>query len=390
MTTKMRNIIIIVSIVAVIVTILAITLPLVLLRVTPAEAVPDQYKTDWSEDQSFDVNDTNMASTIVIAEDNNANILQLTDIHYDHNNNKKASTLDLINAVITDAKAKAAKNGETLDLITITGDWTSEKIDTVAFVADVFDTIDAHGVAWAPVFGNHDMEGQLARFDYIPIFAEYEFCLFKHGYTNIGGVGNYIINVREGSTTGKLVQSIFMMDSNTATLPHMTKYQPITKVQVAWYAWAVKGLDDDYQANGGDESVIPSLLFHHIPLFEQKVLVDSEYCEFELGANNEGVYPAHKNTHLFDEIIKSGSTKASFVGHDHNNSSVMAYKPPTGHYENNPNFEFRFVYGAESGWCKTYAEENLKGGTSIIFSQDGTLDIDWILFDLLGAEYDKE
>lgn len=389
MTTKKRNIIIIVSVLALIVVATAITLPLVLCRATPAEAVPDKYRTNWERTQTFNVDDPNISSTIVIDAGRSANILQLTDIHYDHNNNKKVATLELLNAVITEAKENATAKGEKLDLITITGDWTSEKIQTVEFVKTIFDVIDSHGIPWAPVFGNHDMEGTLARFDYIPIFASYENCLFKHGYTNIGGVGNYIVNVREESTTGKLVQSIIMIDSNTSTLPYLTKYQPITSEQVDWYSWTVGGLNEYYQANGGIEEVIPTLIFHHIPLFEQKVLVDSEYCEFELGVNNEGVYPAHSNSELFDQIIAHGSTKASFVGHDHNNSSVMAYKPPAGHYVNNPTFEFRFVYGVESGWCEDYAEKNLKGGTSIVFNQDGTLDIGWILFDLLSSETDK-
>ena len=113
-------------------------------------------------------------------------ILQLTDIHYDHNNNKKAQTTDLINDVISRTNP---------DIIMVTGDWTSQRVDTLSHINKVFSTIDAHNIPWAVALGNHDSEGEVKRADYINILYKYTNCLFKAGFSNIGGVGNYVIKV---------------------------------------------------------------------------------------------------------------------------------------------------------------------------------------------------
>lgn len=59
-------------------------------------------------------------------------------------------------------------------------------------------------------------------------------------------------------------------------------------------------------------------------------------------------------------LSEKGSAKAIFCGHDHANNSECVYKG------------VKFVYGDQSGWCKNYADDCLKGGTVAVFDgKDG-------------------
>ena len=57
----------------------------------------------------------------------------------------------------------------------------------------------------APINGNHDGEGNVDLAWIANKYEEAEKCLFKQGPDNIGGIGNYIINIREND---KIVQSL--------------------------------------------------------------------------------------------------------------------------------------------------------------------------------------
>lgn len=316
--------------------------------------VPKELEKIWNQELAFDMKE---CSEIYIPKTRALRVLQLTDVHYDHNNNKKPETLALIKDVIKRAKP---------DIIALTGDWSSQRTDTLAHVKAVFDTIDDSGVKWAPVFGNHDGEGELSRVDYIPIFNGYSNCLFNAGYTNIGGLGNYIVNVRQDNAQGKLVNSLVFMDSHTSTRYGVSKYLPMTSQQVDWYEWAIKGVNSEFNRGGGI-GTIQSMAFFHIPTpeyskaFENKIII---------GENNEKSYPPYKNCGIIDEMIDLGSTKAVFTGHDHDNNAVAEYKG------------MLLGYGVESGWCEGYAEKSKKGGLLICMDAVGKIDLEQIVYDM--------
>lgn len=318
------------------------------------EAVPEKYIKKWQSTMPFEMNN---CSTVVIPEGKELVVLQLTDIHYDFNNNRKDDTLRLLDYVIEQSGA---------DVITVTGDWTSQTENTEHHVRTVFNTINAHGIPWAPVFGNHDMEGELSRYDYADIFAGYSDCLFKAGYSNIGGVGNYIVNIREGSIDGRLIQSLIMIDSNTSYSKGEARYRPIEKRQVEWYRWSIDGLNKIYRENNGAEAVIPTLAFFHIPLIEFEIANNVENIIY--GKNDEKPCPPDKNTGLFEAIVDKQSTKAIFVGHDHANNAVAEYRG------------VKLAYGVQSGWCEGYADDNLKGGNLITFTKTGAVDIEHLVY----------
>lgn len=330
--------------------IVGVVLGCVIFKSNREEIAPDKYKKEWSNTLAFDIDD---CKSVIIPSGDEPRILQLTDIHYDMNNNKKEQTLELIKTTIKEANPH---------VITVTGDWSSERKGTLPLVREVFDTIDSFNIPWAPVFGNHDMEGDLSRYDYADIFSGYKNCLFSVGYTNIGGVGNYIVNLFEKSIDDNYIGSLFMLDSNTSVRVNVQKYIGLSERQVEWYKWAVDGLNREFSKNG--ESV-KSLMYIHVPLNEYKEVSGEPI----FGENGEGVWPPYKNTGMFDAILEKGSTKAVFCGHDHANNAVYNYKGVL------------LGYGIESGWCKGYAEDSKKGGTLVTLGDNFDIKISHVLYE---------
>lgn len=95
----------------------------------------------------------------VIQVDNEVNILQLTDIHYDASNNRKEDTVKLIKQVIENSGA---------DMIALTGDWCYyTPVGKKEKCEEIFDIIDSYGIPRAPIFGNRDAEIFLSKYESI-------------------------------------------------------------------------------------------------------------------------------------------------------------------------------------------------------------------------------
>lgn len=327
-----------------------IILGCVVFRKNKPEPVPAKYRNDWDPSMTFDLN---QCSRVVIPADEDVRILQLTDIHYDMNNNKKEQTLSLIKNTIEQADPH---------IITLTGDWSSQRKGTLELAKQVFDLLEESGVPWAPVFGNHDMEGDLSRYDYADIFAGYKNCLFKTGYTNIGGVGNYIVNIMRDNAGQEYVGSLFMLDSDTSTRINVQKYIGLNSRQVEWYKWAVDSLNALYSSDG---KPVRSIMYMHVPLSEYAM---TETSQAILGVNEEKCCVPEKNTGMFDAIKEKGSTIAVFCGHDHMNNAVISYEGVL------------LGYGVESGWCKGYAENSAKGGTLVTADKNFSISVSHVLF----------
>lgn len=331
----------------------------------PQKEVPLKYVNEWNADMGFDESE---CVQLEKREGAPLRVLQLTDVHFDDHNDKKEGTLALIQAMIEQNNP---------DLITLTGDWvsTSSNMNREERSRAVFDTIEAYSIPWAPVFGNHDAEGELSKYDFADIFAEYEHCVFKTGYSNLKGVGNYIIEIKEN---GKLVQAVFMLDSHSAVEKGSTKYDYIGKSQIAWYEWAVEGLNEIYRQDEGKLESVPSLAYFHIPLVEFKEYKNAAGTEnILIGANREGIASGYKNSGLFASLKKMKSTKGVFCGHDHDNNAAIVKD------------SIVLAYGVESGWCKDYATGSQKGALIADFYNDASLYITHSYFDMARYPSDK-
>lgn len=353
--------------------------------------VPSEYVYEFDAGSAFDINAKGVVRYDKVG-DGELKVLQLTDIHYDdHNANpiRRKQVIDMLSNLILE---------QSPDIVAVTGDWTSNSFNLLdgekekylslynidlsesnksnngsiiglreGRSRELFDAIDSAckqvGAKWTAVFGNHDAEGDMSKYDYADLFKEYEQCLFDSGFSNIKGVGNYVVAVYRDN---KLAQALFMIDSHQSIFYGSSQYDYIGKNQIEWYKWCVNGLNQEYNKNY--QGVIPSMAYLHIPLNEYKKAFKKAQGtqDYIIGGQKEGVYAPYKNTGLFNAMIDGKSTKAVFAGHDHDNNMAANYKGIV------------LAYGVQSGWCDEYATTSPKGALIAYFNQDSTVTINHI------------
>lgn len=243
------------------------------------------------------------------------------------------------------------------DLITLSGDnvWGQMKEgSTVYSVRRLTEFMDSLGIPWAPIFGNHDAEGNCDANYLAEAMMESDLCLMQKGDPSMG-VGNYIINVCEGE---KIVHSIILFDSHGNGI--------ITQEQQAWYAWAVEGI----QSIAG-ESVTSSIVMH-IPIAQFDYAYDAAWDgedwkdgyeafgfkrEDFAGATDENDEPIDSG---FFAVVKDlNSTTNIISGHDHANCYSVVYEGVRLTYA------LRLGYGA-------YFESDQQGVTTLTINKDGS------------------
>ena len=282
----------------------------------------------------------------------NLKILTFTDTHLETkltSYSKNTLTIEMLKKNIETEKP---------DLIVFTGDIVTG-IFTTNRLKGLADMLEAYGVYWAPVFGNHDGEFATSRSreEICEIWGEYEHCLLKKG--DVDGYGNYIINIKTSATT--VSQSLVFMDSGSYMSKSDkekygvsgTSYDYIKQSQIDWYKQSMSTIKARY----GDTK---SMLFIHIPLVEY----EDAYEDGELlyGEKKEPICASEYNSGMFDAILEAGSTQAIFCGHDHVNDYDCLYQG------------VHFVYLQKSGYAsydlytkKMVVSESLRRqGTNVI------------------------
>lgn len=320
-------------------------------------------------------------------------ILNLTDIQY-------SDFLDIGKRKYTEQTITELVERVQPDLITMTGDqiWTP----FVRFsIDDLIEFMDGFGIPWAPVNGNHDGEGNVDLNAAAEKYAASEHCLFKKGPGNIGGVGNYVINVMEGDV---IAESLIMMDSGAgANFVGMSEedkiysyelnddfeieygkdgkpetrqighnYDYIKPAQIEWYRWCVRGAAAYNESKGAPAP--ESALFIHIALPEYYIA----YCEYLLsgkseeygffGEMREDVCCSKKNSGMFDAIKEEGGTKFVFAGHDHVNYYSLIYEG------------VRLTYALKTG-DRCYADDDANGGTVFTIGEERTVRHEFVNID---------
>ncbi len=297
----------------------------------------------WSEYDVFDIADI----TAVEAGDDGFTILQLTDLHY-HLPHMTSQTDGIVNRLVEESNP---------DFIVITGDSVYGPTN-VMYTKHVAELMDSFKIPWAIVYGNHDDEGKADKYWMGNVYENAEYCVYENGPCNIGGTGNYVVNITKN---GQPFYSLIMMDSNRETQYNGNKeYGSFTPSQVSWYGWVQQGLKD----SGYDKS----MMFFHIPFPE--FLDAYEYweqngfdSEIGSGSKNEDVCSATYNPGMFEKILEKGATTHVFVGHDHVNDYNVNYQGVT------------LSYGVKSSRQFYYSEEQL-GGTVIRISADAEVTIE--------------
>lgn len=242
------------------------------------------------------------------------------------------------------------------DLIILSGDnvWGQMKEESTFYsIHRLTEFMDSLGIPWAPIFGNHDAEGNCDANYLAEVMMKGECCVMQKGDPSMG-VGNYIVNVCEGK---KIVHSIILMDSHGNGI--------IGEEQQAWYAWAVEGI----QSLAG-ESVTSSVVMH-IPIAQYVYAYDEAWDgekwkdgydafgfkrEEYTGATDENDQPVDHG--LFAVIKELGSTTNVICGHDHANCYSVLYEGVRLTYS------LRLGYGA-------YFEFDQQGVTTLTIDSEG-------------------
>lgn len=296
-------------------------------------------------------------------------ILQLTDIHIGggficRRNDNLA--LAAVRTIVERANA---------DFVVITGDlsypfWivgaTHNNKKSAKMLCDLMGEL---GVEWTLVFGNHDTEphafytkDQLG--DY---FLTLPHCHFEKGEKDLTGVGNYCIPLY--NQDGSLNTALMFVDSNSYTgHSFFSGFDVIHDDQIEWYKRTIAALPHK-------SGIAPSLAFFHIPPKEfkegwQKCYTGSGEATYHLGfvqeKDNYFGYPKQKEGHFFAEMVRLGSCKGMFMGHDHLNTLSITYQG------------IRLTYGMSIDYLAyphMLSKFTQRGGTTIDIYDDGHFEV---------------
>jgi 3',5'-cyclic AMP phosphodiesterase CpdA len=288
-----------------------------------------------------------------IAETGDYRILQLTDTHLGDKDNleKHFKFMDL---TIKDSHP---------DFIVVTGDLFTFTSRTTA--KRFFEYLDSKDVPWTVTYGNHDEQCYFSV-DWLTrqLNSKYKHCVFKDIQDDdIQGNANFAINLKRG---GHIFEQLIVMDSNRYYFGKYFGYDYFKQNQIDWYKNLI---DYTTEQNGG--SIVPSLMFYHIPLPEIE-----ETWDYETNTFKEGTIVKFENTgkgektcnpnpeyapEFFDVIKEKGSTTGMYFGHDHYNDFIVNYQG------------IDFAYGIKST-DRIYFQEDMLGGRTIVLHSDNTVE----------------
>ena len=269
------------------------------------------------------------------------------------------------------------------DLITVTGDisMTDQPKAYPAFA----DYMDAFGIPWCVVWGNHDQQDVVERIDFaykiLPYYRSRKHFFHEDGDPAMGN-GNYIIAICKD---GKPVHALFMFDShNCVWLPDENGvkhfyYDKLNEAQIQWYK-------DQASSLKADGCVHTSMLMH-IPMHAYQDAVDAAFkpgidtlnVTLEESYGNSCWNPGYEDSYgvkyepgpiacypyddgVFAAIEEIGTTENVISGHVHTDNFVIPYRG------------VRLAFANKAG-CVHPFRYPLNGGTVITIHPDGHSDL---------------
>ena len=238
------------------------------------------------------------------------------------------------------------------DIITLTGDqtWSNENLISLKTLVG---WLDGFKIPYAPIFGNHDYGNSKnsSVFDQnkcCDIYERGKYSLFSRGPSNLGTLGNYVVNIIED---GKVYRTLYMLDSGYE--------DKITDKQIEWFKWNCEGIKN---CNGGEYS--EGMCFLHKPLpqyskaynllsYEERAEIDDYYNYSLHGSTENGFFDA----------AKERGVKNIVCGHQHGNNFTLSYQGVS--------LTFALKTDELGGYIKT-DDVYLNGATYFILNSSGT------------------
>lgn len=326
----------------------------------------------------------------VFTTDRDLRVMQLTDVHlgigYMSAISKDKQAINAVAAMITREKP---------DLVVVTGDlgfpvpFKAGTLNNKSPAMVFAELMESLGVYWTMTFGNHDTEAYAyySRKDIADFYENsgYEHCIFKAGPENVDGSCNNVIKVKnsDGIITNALISldtHAYLDDDPFGIFWH---YDNVHDNQIEWYKNVIASLESENAKTAAEKGIpydadkkVQSFLFFHIPLaeyrdawdeFKENGHKDTENVKYIGGFKGENVCCGSGEDDLFETVVKLGSTKAMFCGHDHINNYALRYKGVV----------LSYGYSVD---CLAYSGINKigsqRGCTIITMSPDDTYSID--------------
>lgn len=253
-------------------------------------------------------------------------ILQLTDIHWSF------STDTVVQKRFLDKVVSTAQP----DLIILTGDQLLDANEELA--NQLYDEVDSWKIPYAITWGNHDLQGTWSPEWMSARAGRGKYSLYRELNDSLTGRSNYVINLKEGSTTK---WQVYCIDSNSY-VSGLAKYgyDYIRDDQVAFY-----------EAQTAKAGNVPNALYFHIPLWEavmawkdhsftsgitkekgmlgeihEKATYTVKGLSDVYGQNGKiPFWPGESHSGIFEAGLKH-NLKAAYCGHDHSNDWGCFYQ----------------------------------------------------------------
>lgn len=261
-------------------------------------------------------------------------IAQFTDLHYKLHKPAASMALKCIDEVVAT---------EHPDLIIVTGDIIYSRPADSTLQA-VVRCIDAHGIPFVMLFGNHDNERGLTN-------AQLTAIIQQARYSIQPADSDYVLTVKtqDGRKNAAL---LYCMDSHRESLlPDVKGYAWFSFEQVGWY----RSQSERYTMQNGGKP-LPALAFFHIPLPEYGE-ASSSMESILIGHRLEDASSGKLNTGLFAAMKEKGDVMGTFCGHDHDNDYTVCHHGIV------------LGYGRFSGGNTEY--NHLRNGARIIVLHEG-------------------
>ncbi len=253
-------------------------------------------------------------------------VLNLSDVHFtDYRDIRETAPKRSIPTPLTVLRlVKAVKP----DLITITGDIVCGK-STVYSINNFTQLMESFKIPWAPVFGNHDAEGNCDLNYLADIMMNASHCVMRKGDKRMG-VGNYTVAVEDEN--GLITNAFIMVDSNYRKQCEGSEHPG--SVQQEYIKWVTRGINEL-----SEKAEIS--LFMHIPLPEYQYAYEKSYIKDKKEWKDKKSAVGHVGEEIacyrdkdgnpvdfgiFNAIKSSGNVKNVFCGHDHLNTFSLDYE----------------------------------------------------------------